>query len=369
MENSRSKHWKLATRLIQAGRSHEPGAPLNPNITLSTGFNAGGDFGYSRNNQPNWVATQSALGELENADALLFSSGMAAFNAVIELLPLGSKVVAGDVGYSGIDKRLKELAAQNRINLTLVPTGNQGAMINAAKDAALVWLDTPTNPTMRIWDIRAISAATSGLTAVDNTLAGSLHQAPLDLGADISMHSATKQLSGHSDLLAGALLTRNPDLLTKLTEIRTLTGAVLSAFDSYLLLRGMRTLQLRQERASANALDLAERLSSHSKIAKVWHLGLKTHPDFQLASAQMCGVGSVFSIEINGDAQAAEKVSEATKLWSHSTSLGGVESQLERRRRWANEPIGVPENLIRLSVGIEDVEDLWQDLDQALMQS
>jgi cystathionine gamma-synthase len=368
MENSRFKGWKLATRLIQAGRSKQPGAPLNPEITLSTGFSAGGDFGYARNNQPTWIATQEALGELENAQALVFASGMAAFNAVIELIPVGAKVVVGDVSYSGVDKRLRELAKANRINLEMIPTGNQAAMIAAAKDAQLVWLDTPTNPTIRVWDIRAISAATAGITVVDNTLAGSLHQAPLDLGADISMHSATKQLAGHSDLLAGALLTRNSELLAQLSEIRTLTGAVLGPFDSFLLLRGMRTLQLRQERASENALILAERLLDHPKVAKVWHLGLPTHPDYQLAASQMCGFGSVFSIEIQGDAQAAERVTAATKLWSHSTSLGGVESQLERRRRWANEPLGVPENLIRLSVGIEDVDDLWFDLNQALDQ-
>ncbi|MFZ9840429.1 MAG: trans-sulfuration enzyme family protein [Candidatus Nanopelagicales bacterium] len=368
MEKSNSIRWKLATRLVQAGRSHQPGAPLNPAITLSTGFAAGGDYGYARNNHPTWVATESAIGELENADALLFSSGMAAFNAVIELIPVGGLVVAGDVGYSGIDKRLKDLAATNRIKLMLVPTGDQAAMINSAKSADLVWLDTPTNPTMRVWDIRSISAAAKGLTAVDNTLAGSLHQSPLDLGADISMHSATKQLGGHSDLLAGVLLTRNGDLAEKLTNTRTLTGAVIGAFDAYLLLRGLRTLQLRQERAAANALEIATRLASHPKVATVWHLGLPTHPDHELATAQMCGFGSVFSIVITGGVDAAEKVASSVQLWSHSTSLGGVESQLERRRRWANEPTGVPENLIRLSVGIEDVEDLWADLEQALNQ-
>ncbi len=369
MGNSKPNRWKLATKLVQAGRSHDAGSPLNPAITLSTGFNAGGEYGYARNNHPTWVATESAIGSLENADALLFASGMAAFNAVIELLPVGATVVAGDVGYSGIDKRLKELAATNRIKLNLIPTGDQAAMVAAAAGADLVWLDTPTNPTIRVWDIRRISAATNGITAVDNTLAGSLHQSPLDLGATISMHSATKQLGGHSDLLAGALITRDNQLLAKLAEIRTLTGAVISPFDAYLLLRGIRTLQLRQDRASANAFDLATRLQAHPKVAQVWHLGLSSHPDHELAKSQMCGFGSVFSIVLTGDSAAAERVTANTELWSHSTSLGGVESQLERRRRWVNEPVGVPENLIRLSVGIEDVEDLWQDLSQALAQA
>lgn len=366
MEKRNSSRWKLATKLVQAGRSHEPGAPLNPSITLSTGFNAGGEFGYARNSHPTWQATETAIGELEQASALLFASGMAAFNAVIELVPVGGLVVAGDVGYSGIDKRLKELATTNRIKLEFITTGDQAAMITAAKTADLVWLDSPTNPTIRVWDIRQIAAAAKGITAVDNTLAGSLHQSPLDLGADISMHSATKQLGGHSDLLAGALLTRDDQLATKLSELRTLTGAVISPFDAYLLLRGIRTLQLRQERASANALELANRLATHPKVSQVWHLGLVTHPDHELAKSQMCGYGSVFSIVIKGDAATAEKITSSTQLWSHSTSLGGVESQLERRRRWTNEPIGVPENLIRLSVGIEDIEDLWEDLDQAL---
>ncbi|CAB4578834.1 MAG: cystathionine gamma-synthase [Actinobacteria bacterium] len=369
MEKSKPNRWKLVTKLVQAGRSDDAGSPLNPSITLSTGFIAGGEYGYARNNHPTWVATETAIGTLENGSALLFSSGMAAFNAVVELLPVGATVVAGDVGYSGIDKRLKELASANRINLNLIPTGDQAAMITAAATADLVWLDTPTNPTIRVWDIRAIAAATAGITAVDNTLAGSLHQSPLDLGADISMHSATKQLGGHSDLLAGALITRSTELLQKLADIRTLTGAVISPFDAYLLLRGIRTLQLRQDRASASALDLAQRLAAHAKVAQVFHLGLPSHTDYELAKAQMCGYGSVFSIVLNGDAAACERVAGATELWSHSTSLGGVESQLERRRRWVNEPIGVPENLIRFSVGIEDVEDLWQDLSQALDQA
>jgi cystathionine gamma-synthase len=369
MGNSNLSRWKLATRLVQAGRDHSAGAPLNPSITLSTGFAGGGEFGYSRGNQPSWVATETALGTLEAGSALLFSSGMAAFNAVIELLAVGANVVAGDVGYSGIDRRLKELANSKRINLTLIPVGDQVAMINAAKSADLVWLDTPTNPTLRIWDIKTIAAASTGLTVVDNTLAGPLNQSPLELGADITMHSATKQLAGHSDLLAGVLISKDEKLIGKLAEIRTLTGAVSSAFDAFLLLRGIRTLQLRQERASATAAELADRLQSHPRVSTVFYPGLKSHPDFELAKIQMCGSGSMISILIDGDAATADRATAASKLWSNSTSLGGVESQWERRRRWESEPLGVPENLIRLSVGIEDLEDLWQDLDQALRNS
>lgn len=368
MENSKWSQWKLATRLVQAGRSHEPGAPLNPSITLSTGFNLGGEYGYSRGDQPNWTATQSALGELENAAALLFSSGMAAFNAVIELLPIGSRVVAGDIGYSGVDRRLKELAAANRIELELIAVGNQAAMIKAAASADLVWLDSPVNPTMQVWDLKAIAAAAAGLTVVDNTIAGSLNQLPLDLGADISMHSATKQLSGHSDLLAGVLISRNSELITKLAGIRALTGAVSSAFDAYLLLRGMRTLQLRVERATITAAEIAKRLAAHPKVSQVLYPGISSNADYAIAKSQMSGFGSMLAILIKGDAAAADRATASSKLWSNSTSLGGVESQWERRRRWENEPIGVPENLIRLSVGIEDVEDLWADLDQALNQ-
>jgi cystathionine gamma-synthase len=180
------------------------------------------------------------------------------------------------------------------------------------------------------------------------------------------MHSATKQMSGHSDLLAGALITRNEQVFEKLQGIRTLTGGVSSAFDSYLLLRGLRTLHLRQERSSHNALEIAKRLEKHPKVSQVNYPGLAAHPQSDLIAKQMTGFGSLISIEIIGGVDDADQVCSRTAIWSHSTSLGGVESQLERRRKWPNEPVKVPENLIRLSVGIEDIEDLWLDLDQAL---
>lgn len=360
-------NWKIQTQIVQSGRDHfTSGAPLNPPITLTTGYIDGTNRGYARATNPSWDAAESTIGKLENGQALIFSSGIAAFSAAIELVPVGGKVVMGDVGYNGIDRRLKDLSESKRIKLVQVLTPNLEQMLHEAKDADLVWIETPTNPTMHVWDIAAICTATNAITVVDNTVIGFLGQSPLDLGATISMHSATKQMSGHSDLLAGALITRDEQVFEKLHGIRTLTGGVSSAFDSYLLLRGLRTLHLRQERSSQNALEIAQRLEKHPKVSQVNYPGLATHPQSDLIAKQMTGFGSLISIEIIGGVDDADQVCSRTAIWSHSTSLGGVESQLERRRKWPNEPVKVPENLIRLSVGIEDVEDLWLDLDQAL---
>jgi cystathionine gamma-synthase len=202
--------------------------------------------------------------------------------------------------------------------------------------------------------------------AADNTFATPLGQLPLALGADIVVHSVTKYLAGHSDVVLGAVVTRDAELLGRMHVYRTMHGAIPGAFEAWLALRGLRTLHLRVERASANAAELARRLQAHPAVERVRHPCLPDDPGHARASAQMTGYGAIIAVQVHGGADAAERVASGTRLWVHATSLGGVESTLERRRRHATEPLAVPENLLRLSVGIEDVEDLWHDLDAAL---
>jgi cystathionine gamma-synthase len=358
------------TIAVTAGRPpHVPGAPVNYPIGLSTTFHAGApDHGYIREGTVATEAFESVLGQLEHGHAVVFSSGMATVNAVADLVPTGGKIVVPNHAYPGTLSRLRELAAAGRFQLIEVQINHTGEVLAAIEDADLIWLETPTNPLMEVSDIRAVVSAKpdSALVVVDNTFMSPALQQPLELGADISMHSGTKSISGHSDALLGVLVAREPELQKELKKRRLLQGTFPGALEVYLGLRGVRTLHLRMERASANALELAKRLKQHSKVAEVLYPGLESHPEFALHNSQAAGAGSVLSVVLTGDAAEAERVCESTYLWTHATSLGGVESTLERRRRWPAESPETPESLLRLSVGIENVEDLWNDLNQAL---
>jgi cystathionine gamma-synthase len=304
---------------------------------------------YAREHAPTTAAFEAALGALEDGIAVAFASGMAAANAIMDLIPVGATVVATSATYTGVAVRLRELHESGRIVLRIVEALDTTDLIAAAATAHTVWLESPTNPMLEVPDIEKV-IATPAQVVVDNTFATPVLQRPLVAGADIVVHSVTKALSGHSDLLMGATVTKDLQKAEELRRRRVLLGAVPSAFDSYLALRGMRTLGLRVERAQANARELAHRLSSHPGVERVHY------PSF----------GSIIAVEVKGDAAAADLVCASTQVWVHATSLGGVESLLERRRRWPLESTVVPENLIRLSVGIEYVEELWQDLSQAL---
>jgi cystathionine gamma-synthase len=243
------------------------------------------------------------------------------------------------------------------------------AVLEAASGADLVWLESPTNPTIEVADLPAIGAGlpASALLVVDNTFATPLLQRPLAWRADVVLHSATKLISGHSDALLGVLVVRpdRADLLDRLEATRKLHGAIPGPMESYLVLRGLRTLPVRLERAQSNAMVLAERLATHPGVRRVRFPGLPADPGHEVASRTMAGFGSLIAIEL-ADAATANAFIDRLRLWAHATSLGGVESSLERRRRWAGELKTVPEGLVRLSVGIEHVEDLWDDLAQAL---
>ena len=318
-------------------------------------------------------ALEVTLGQLEGGQATVYSSGMAAANAVFDIVPLGGVIVASEHSYAAVGTRLAELAQRGQIELRLADVTDATDVANKingdGKPANLVWIESPTNPLLEICDIRAAAHAAhsaGSLLAVDNTFMTPARQQPLSLGADIVMHSVTKGLSGHADLLMGALVTSNNDLAQQFIGRRVLLGAVPSAFDAFLAIRGIRTLSVRIDRGEDNAKILAQRLSEHSAVSHVYYPGLPGHPNAQIHAEQSSGPGLMISFVVSSSAADADKVCESTKIMANATSLGGVETLLERRRRWTHENVAVPENLIRISVGIENVEDLWTDLKQAL---
>jgi cystathionine gamma-synthase len=342
------------TSAITAGRPDAtPDAPLNPPIILSSTYHAGGPVGYGRYGNESWSALEAAIGELEGGKTLSFSSGMAAVSAVFSILPIGAPIVASNQGYSGVMGLLNQLHSTGRLEVRFVEITNTDEVVAAMKGAALVWLESPTNPCLDVADLPVLITAAKKLgigVGVDNTFATPLVQKPLTMGADIVMHSVTKFLAGHSDVVLGSLSTNDEALYKRLEESRRFNGSVPGPFEAWLAVRGIRSFPIRFRAAERNARELVARLSQHPKITKV------RYPDF----------GAVISFEVDGTAEAAQKVCESSQLITHATSLGGIESLWERRRRWAGESDSVPEQLIRLSVGCEHVDDLWADIQQAL---
>jgi cystathionine gamma-synthase len=365
-----------ATLAVTAGRSpHAPDSPLTAPVVLTStytgrdGATGPGDRVYGRWDNPTWSALEAALGELEGGRALSFAAGMGAVSAVVDLVPVGGVLVLPRAPYSGAAQLAHRLAAAGRLRLREVRISDTDEVVAALAGADVLLAETPTNPLLEVADVPALATAARAagvLLAVDNTFATPLLQRPLDAGAHVVVHSATKFLSGHSDVLLGAAVTRDDELLARLHAHRTLAGSIPGPWEAWLVLRGIRTLQLRVERACANAAELARRLAGHPAVERVRHPSLPGDPSHARAAAQMRGFGCIIAVEVAGGAEAAERVCSATRLWVHATSLGGVESTLERRRRHAAESPEVPESLLRLSVGVEDVEDLWRDLSAAL---
>ena len=342
------------TSAITAGRPEAaPDASLNPPLIFSSTYHAGGPVGYGRYGNESWSALETAISQLEGGETLSFSSGMAAISAVFSILPIGAPVVASNQGYSGTMGLLNQHHASGRLEVRFVDITNTEEVVGAMKGAALLWLESPTNPCLDLADLPALISADKKLTigvGVDNTFATPLVQQPLSMGADIVMHSVTKFLAGHSDVVLGSLSISDPALFKRLEEARRFNGSIPGPFEAWLALRGIRSFPVRFRAAEKNAQQLVTRLQSHAKITKV------RYPGF----------GAVISFEVDGTAEQAEKVCESSRLITHATSLGGIESLWERRRRWALESPSVPEQLIRLSVGCEHVEDIWQDIEQAL---
>ncbi len=361
------------TLAVTAGRPAKVvDAPFSQPVVFASTYVGAPDpqhtLGYGRYGNPTWTALEEAIGALEGGQALIYSSGMTAAYAALELLPRGGTIVLPGNCYLGVASAVDERVESDGVTVRRVDVADTAAVLAAAADADLVWLESPTNPTMEVADLPALGAAlTDRVTlVVDNTFATPLLQRPLELGAHVVLHSATKFIGGHSDALLGALVCRPGDpRFDRLLASRSHRGGVPGPMEAYLVLRGLRTLAVRLDRAQANAQVLAERLSAHGAVRAIRYPGLPTDPAHELAGRTMAGYGAMIAIEL-ADAAAADATVERLRLWVHATSLGGVESSLERRRRWAGELPSVPEGLLRLSVGIENVEDLWADLAQAL---
>jgi cystathionine gamma-synthase len=358
--------------LVAAGRERVPGGPLNVPLIAASNFVHGTERAYSRGDgTPTWEALEDIVGTLEGGQAVAFSSGMAGVAAIFDLLPVGARLVLpadcyqGVVGLAELGRR-KGLWAYERLAVDDTP-----GWLHACAEADLIWLESVSNPLLAVADVRAIGAAPrkpGALLAVDNTFATSLNLRPLELGADFSFQSATKFIGGHSDLLAGVVAVARAEHRAGLRRSRELSGATPGALEAFLAVRGARTMALRLERASHNAQLLAERLLAHPRVARTRYPGLSSHPTHAIARAQLKGFGSIISFDVLGDAADADRVCAAVRLIQHATSLGAVESTIERRAGIPGQE-HVPPTLLRLSVGIEQVEDLWADLERALKLS
>ena len=366
------------TAVICAGRpGHAAGGPLNVPVVLASNFNAGtmaapggehSSRAYSRTDAtPTWEALEAAVGQVEGGDAVAFSSGMAAVAAVLDLVPAGGRIVAPKDCYFGVGELLADAQQQGRWAVDRVDLTDTASVQAAVAGADLLWLETPSNPLLDVADLPALCAAgrhAGAIVGADNTFATPLLQQPLALGADVVVHSATKFIGGHSDLLSGITIAREQALAERLRHRRGLSGATPGALEAYLALRGLRTLALRLGRGQSNAGELARRLDAHPTVRRVRYPGLPGHPGHRTAAAQMTGFGAVLAFEV-ADAPTADRICDTVQLIVHATSLGGVESTIERRSKLPGQG-HLPPGLLRLSVGCEHIDDLWNDLNTAL---
>lgn len=359
----------LESWLVTAGRGSEPGAPLNVPLVPASNFIIGQGREYSRDDgTPTWEALEELVGGLESGRALAFASGMAAISAVFDQLPAGSSVVLPDDCYQGVAGLVAAGAERGRWSVQRVALDDTAGWIEAARTADLVWLESPSNPLLGVADLEAICAAPrkpGAIVAVDNTFATPLNQRPLDFGATVALQSATKFIGGHSDLLAGVATTKDEAFWHALKKSRELTGATPGTLECFLAVRGARTMALRLQRAQQSAMVLAERLAAHPAVELVRYPGLASHPTHATAKRVLKGYGTIISFDTRGGAAVADAVCRTVGLIRHATSLGAVESTMERRAAIPGQG-HLPPSLLRLSVGIEDMNDLWADLDGAL---
>ena len=347
-------------------------------VQEAPGINKGYD--YARSNNPTRSVLESVIAKLENGSTgIAFGSGLAAIDAVIKLLKTGDEILAVDDIYGGAFRLFTQIYKKFGIHVNYVDTTDVENVFNAiTPKTKLIWIETPTNPTLKITDIAAIAKIAESrrcLLCVDNTFASPALQQPLSLGADIVVHSATKYLGGHSDLIAGLVVTKDEQLGEKIKFIQNASGAILAPFDSWLVIRGIETLSLRVKQHCLNAQAVAEFLEQHPAVDKVYYPGLKTHPNHSIAKKQSRGFGGVVSFTLRNDTEeAATRFVTSTNLFKLAESLGGVKSLLCHPASMTHKSIpatkrqaaGVADSLIRLSVGLEDVEDLIDDLENAL---
>ncbi|MDY0781252.1 cystathionine gamma-synthase [Tenacibaculum sp. IB213877] len=379
---------KFNTKTIHGGQKHEEatGAVMPPIFLTSTyaqsspGVHKG--YEYSRGANPTRTALENAFAAIENGThGFAFSSGLSAIDCVLRLLNPGDEVIAGDDLYGGTYRMFTRLFQQYGLKFLFVNMDEIENVTNAiTSNTKLIWIETPTNPLMKIADIAAITKAVKAtnnniLVAVDNTFATPYLQRPLDLGVDIVMHSATKYLGGHSDLVMGALMVKDENLAKDLHFIQFAAGAIAAPMDAFLALRGIKTLHLRMQRHCENGRVVAEYLVNHPKVGEVYYPGLKNHPNHDIAKKQMDDFGGMVSFRLKDESKEATfKFLESTKIFTLAESLGGVESLVNHpvTMTHASIPeskrlkIGITNSLIRLSVGVEDIDDLLADLEQAL---
>ncbi|RAJ99102.1 cystathionine gamma-synthase [Aliidiomarina maris] len=383
------KSLAFATRTIHGGQAPDPttGAVMPPIVTSSTylqespGVHKG--FEYSRSHNPTRFAYERAVANLEGGtQGLAFASGMAATSTILELLDSGDHVVAMDDLYGGsfrlFDKVRERSAGLEFSYVDLADLDQVKGAFNAK--TRMVWIETPSNPMLKLVDIAAVVELAKAhnpdmIVVVDNTFATPYNQRPIELGADIVMHSATKYINGHSDMVGGiAVVGDNADLAERMVFLQNAVGAVAGPFDSYLALRGVKTLALRMQQHNQSGLAIAKWLEQHPRVKKVIHPGLESHPQHALAAKQMQGFGGMISILLDGDIESARRFLEAVEIFALAESLGGVESLIEHPAIMTHasipaenrEKLGIHDNFVRISVGIEDTDDLIADLNQAL---
>jgi cystathionine gamma-synthase len=366
---SKGHDWKkLATesQVVAAGRPEKkPDGALNPAIALNSTFHEGGPIGYGRYGNEAWSALEEAISVLEGGKTLIFSSGMAAISSVFSLLPQGAIIVAAENGYQGTTTMLKKMHEAKKLEVRFVNLPNTDEVLKALPGAQMLYLESPTNPAIEVVDLPVVIAAgkkTGSIVVVDSTLATPMVQNPLALGADIALHSVTKYLSGHSDILLGCVVTNDESIFERVEQARRYGGAIPGPFEAWIALRGLRTFALRMQRSQENAMELAKRLEKDPRVLRVRYPGLASDPYHERAKSFMKGFGAMISFEVKADIAQIDKMCNSSTLITNATSLGGVESIWERRRRWATESHTIPENLIRFSVGIENVDDLWSDI-------
>lgn len=383
---SDNKNHGMGTKAIHAGQSPDPstGAVMMPIYATSTYAQASpGEhqgYEYSRSHNPTRFAYERCVAALESGShGFAFASGLAATSTVLELLDSGAHVICMDDVYGGTYRLFERVRKRSAaLQFSFVDLNDSAALEAALQpNTKMIWCETPTNPLLKIVDIARLSAFAKKhglLLAVDNTFSSPILQRPLELGADIVMHSATKYLNGHSDIVGGMIVVNTPELAEQMTFLQNAVGGVQGPFDSFLALRGLKTLHLRMKAHCENAQYLAERLQAHPAVEKVMYPGLTSHPQHELAKTQMHGFGGMVSVWLKGGFPEAKRFMERLELFTCAESLGGVESlanhpavmthasvPVERR-----EALGVTGNLVRLSVGVEDVTDLWSDIQQAL---
>jgi cystathionine gamma-lyase len=385
---SAPKEQGFATRAVHAGQSPDPttGAIMTPVYLTSTYVQEYPDkhkgFDYARTVHPTRLALEKNLASLEGARfGLCFSSGMAATSTVAQALSSGDHVLCGNDLYGGTYRVFTKVFARFGITFSFVDTTDLRAVEAAfTPKTKLVWIESPSNPLLRITDIRAVAnlAHARGVkVVVDNTFASPVLQRPLGLGADVVVHSSTKYLGGHSDVVGGAILTSDEPLFKEFKFLQNAVGAVPGALDCFLLLRSTKTLALRMERHCQSGMAVAKHLLAHPEVAKVHYPGLPTHAGHEIAKTQMCGFGGMISLELKGDIERAKRMISSCKIFSLAESLGGVESLISHPASMTHGSIpreerlkaGLSDGLVRLSVGVEDVADLTADLDQAFVAS